>query len=277
MLKDITVHVDAGRASAARVDVACALAKAQGARLVGVFVITPPDIPPYLESQVGNEVIEAQYESARAEAQNAKAYFEKTASGLGIEHEWRITEGITADVLAQHVRYSDMIVVGQNDPDERLFTGGGAMPDELIMGAGRPVLVVPYVGSYPTVGSHVMVAWDASVQAARAVKDSLDILRQAQRVSVMVINPDNNAAGGNPLPGADLATYLARHGITVDAQHINSSDIDPANMLLSRAADEGIDLMVMGAYGHARWREIVMGGVTREFLLHMTMPVLMAH
>ena len=146
----------------------------------------------------------------------------------------------------------------------------------MILSCGRPVLVIPYVGNFETIGKHVIVAWDASPIAAGAVHDSLPFLKAAKSVTVLAVNPKDGDDETGDLPGADICAHLARHGVNVEAKHIQS-DLDPGNMLLSRAADSGADLIVMGAYGHARWTEIVFGGVTNHFLSHMTVPTLMSH
>ena len=140
----------------------------------------------------------------------------------------------------------------------------------------RPVLVVPYVGTYPRVGEQVLVAWDASREAARAVADALPVLQAAQRVVVLSANPDSGGKHGE-VPGADIARHLARHGVRVDVQRLDSKEVAVADMLLNRISDEGIDTLVMGAYGHARVRELWLGGVTRHLMRSMTVPVLASH
>ena len=149
----------------------------------------------------------------------------------------------------------------------------------MVLASGRPVLVVPYVGTYPRVGDRVMIAWDASREAARAVADALPLLQAAQQVITLSANPDSGGRSDRhgDLPGADIARHLARHGVRVEAQRLSAKEISIADMLLNRIADEGIDLLVMGAYGHARVREIWLGGVTRRLMQHMTVPVFISH
>ena len=149
----------------------------------------------------------------------------------------------------------------------------------MVLASGRPVLVVPYVGTYPRVGERVMIAWDASREAARAVADSLPLLQAAQQVVTLSANPDTGGRSDRhgEIPGADIARHLARHGVRVEAQRLNAKEVSIADMLLNRIADEGIDLLVMGAYGHARVREIWLGGVTRSLMQYMTVPVFISH
>ncbi len=122
-----------------------------------------------------------------------------------------------------------------------------------------------------------MVAWDASREAARAVSDALPILERASSVAVVSVNPRSRDFGHGDVPGADIALHLARHGVKVDVQRIETRDLDVGNALLSHVASESADLLVMGGYGHSRLREMVLGGATRTILGEMTVPVLMSH
>ena len=178
--------------------------------------------------------------------------------------------------MSIRARYFDLTIVGQGDPDDDLFMGDHEMPDRLILNSGRPVLIIPYIGAGNTINQNVMVAWDAGQQASRAVHDALPVLKAADNVTVMVINPKGGDQGTGDLPGADIAEHLSRHGVNAEADHV-ISDLDPGDMLLSRAADKSIDLLVMGTYGHARWTELILGGVTSHIFKHMTVPVLTSH
>ena len=177
-------------------------------------------------------------------------------------------------MVALHARYADLVVLGQPDSEN----GGevdAQVPEDVVLSAGRPALVVPYIGAGEEIGKRVLIAWDGGREAARAVNDALPLLEKAEFVAVLVVNPSQGAHGEEP--GADIALHLARHGIAVEAQHIEVRDLSTGNALLSRLADEAIDLLVMGAYGHSRLREMVLGGVTREVFQQMTVPVLMSH
>jgi len=139
------------------------------------------------------------------------------------------------------------------------------------------VLVVPYAGTFSAPGQRVLVAWNASPQATRAVNDALPLLARAAKVTILAINPAGGSRGHGEVPGADIALHLARHGVRAEATHVYADDIEVGDVILSRAADFSADLIVMGAYGHARLREIVLGGATRSLFEHMTAPVFMSH
>ena len=145
------------------------------------------------------------------------------------------------------------------------------------MTSGRPVLAVPYAGDFPVVGERVLVAWNASREAARAVNDALPLLAQAKMVTVLAVNPRFGIRGHGDVPAADIALHLARHGVKAEAAHTASGDIADSQALLSYAADISADLIVAGAYGHSRAREVIFGGMTRTLLREMTVPVLFSH
>jgi nucleotide-binding universal stress UspA family protein len=137
--------------------------------------------------------------------------------------------------------------------------------------------VVPYAGTFKTIGQRVLVAWNAGREATRAVNDALPLLEGAAKVTVLAINPHGGLRGHGEVPGADIALHLARHGVRAEASAIKSDDVEIGALLLSQAADLNADLIVMGAYGHSRLREVVLGGATREILRSMTVPVLLSH
>jgi nucleotide-binding universal stress UspA family protein len=250
-------------------------ARRHDAHLTGLYVVTLPEIPPFVQDEISAEIIDAQINEALNEGQKVLGGFEKQAAAEGLAFEARLVKGLPAETLSNHARCFDLLVVGQYDPDDEGLYAMDDMPDRIIMVTGCPVLVVPYAGSFPVVGDNVIVSWDASRQASRAINDGISVLETAKEVKVLSINPADKALGD--MPGADVCLHLARHGIKAKAQHITARDIDAAVMLLSRRCDAGADLIVMGAYGHARWREIALGGFTRHMLAHMTVPVLMSN
>ena len=276
-LKDIMVHVDGREAAGRRVEAAVALAAANDARLTGIYAVPSMNLPGYAEVQIAAEVLAAHAEQVEETAKETRRAFEDRVGKAGVGVEWRSGEADPADLLALHGRYADIVVIGQPEPDTGLLMGGDDLPDRVFMDVGRPVLLIPYAGDFPTIGKRVMVAWDGSRTATRAVHDAMPFLERADAVSIMCVNPPKGANGLGDLPGADIAAHLARHGIKAEADHIHSKDVPVADMLASRAADFGADLMVMGAYGHARVREMILGGVTRAMLESMPVPVLMSH
>lgn len=270
-IKDILVHVGTS-ARQGCVDVAAALATEHGAHVMGVHVTTPPDIPPYIEAQLGAEVIDAQVRFAENVAAEAKAAFDQGLSANDISTEWRTLRGDLVEGIQAYGRYADLVIVGQVNPDEPALSLSEDVAGRLALSLGRPVLAVPYAGAFGAVGKRVIVAWDGSRAAARAMGDALALMQNADEVRVLSINAADGDYGVH-----DAVAHLARHGVKAAAHAVQAHDMEPGAMLLSHAADFGADLVVMGAYGHARWRELVMGGMTQHILEHMTVPVLMSH
>jgi nucleotide-binding universal stress UspA family protein len=175
-----------------------------------------------------------------------------------------------------NARYSDLVIAGQRERDADDDAGlAPEFVDELVLSCGRPVLLVPYAGRFRDTGRRVLVAWNASSEAARAVADALPLLARAESVNIVVFEPGRAGDHGEE-PGADAALYLARHGVKATVSKYGGSGVDIGSQILSRAADLGADLIVMGAYGHSRMRELILGGATRTILESMTAPVLMS-
>lgn len=277
-LKDILVVIDPSGPSTTRLDVAARLAAQHDAHLTGLFVTAPPQIPGYVAGQLGVDVMQVQERMARELAERAEAAFRAQVerAGIGSRAEWRTARGLPTKVAAVHGRYADLVVVGQIDPENRPDFPV-VEPEDLLFDVGRPLLVVPYAGGVQSVGRHVLVAWNASREAARAVNDALPLLEKASKVTILAVNPAPGPDGLGDAPGADIALHLARHGVKAEADHLIVPDLDPADVLLNRLADLSADLLVMGGYGHSRLRERILGGATRHIMRHMTVPVLVSH
>ncbi len=278
-LKDILVHLDDSKACDGRVEAAIRLARSHDARLTGLYIIGAPSLPTFVDAQLPEEFIREEQQRLEDSTEKAKARFVEAVDKAGLIADCRIDDESREPValaFARHARYVDLAVVGQPDPDEDQLPGS-PLVENAFLSSGRPALVVPYIGAPEAMGTRVIVAWDASREAARAVNDALPILAKAKSVMVLAVNPRGGTREDGRQPGADIALHLARHDITVESKVANAEDIDTGDIILSRAADEGADLLVMGGYGHSRLREMVLGGVTRHMLRHMTIPVLMSH
>jgi nucleotide-binding universal stress UspA family protein len=273
--KTILVHITPDERCATRVESAIRLALRFDAHLVALYTLEHFVLPSYLLVQVGEEIIQDQKEAAAAEMERAKADFIRRTSSAGIGNvEWRTASDDPVDAMVLHARYADLAVLGQSVVTDNLDIATG-LPARVTLAAGRPVLILPSIGSFPTTGTRVLVAWDASREATRAVTDAIPLLKLASNVHVMSVDPRRGKHGC--MPGADIGLFLARHGVHVEVTTDPGADIDVGNELLSRAADLSADLIVMGGYGHTRLREWVLGGATRTILQSMTVPVLMSH
>lgn len=283
-LKDIVVILEAGPAGERRLAAAVALAADHGAHLIGLSIIEPLDLSGYFSPAISGYIAvdamqaleERHREATTATAKRDEAAFRDACGRAGISFEWRLLEGEAGEVATLNARYADLVIAGQVDPENPPAGGFARLPEELALASGRPVLFVPYAGRFDSLGKQVLVAWNRMRESTRAVNDAMPLLARAQKVTVLSINPQRGEDAGE-LPGADIALHLARHGVKAEASYTVAEDIDVGSALLSRAADLGADLIVMGCYGHSRTRELILGGATREVLRHMTVPVLMSH
>lgn len=285
MFKDILVHLDDGPRSSTRLKVAVDLARRYGAHLTGIFILDIPSSDlfygagmPYAGGGGMSEMVNSLRADQAARADVIEQEFQAAVQLQGLENEWRLVEGDTVALLALHARYADLTVVGQPNADEP-FKGPGAdaVLVNVMLSSGRPIIAVPYAGEFERIGDRVLVAWNASREATRAVNDALPLLQQAKSVTVLAVNPRHGIDGHGDVPAADICLHLARHGVKAEAAHTVAKDISEGDALLSYAADLGVDLIVTGGYGHSRAREMVFGGVTRTLLQEMTVPMLMSH
>lgn len=277
--RSILVHLDIDRGCPGRVAAAVELATRLDAHLIGLYPTAEYVMPAFAAGGLPAEVLAMQRRQAVARAESGLAAFREAAERGGAAHEARLepcTDVDVPDVLSLHLRYADLAILGQPDPQDPASPGRSLL-ENVVLASGRPALIVPFIGAAKPPGEKVMVAWDGGREAARAVADALPLLKAARSVTVMVVNASRGSGNHGEEPGADIATHLARHGVTVEVHHSEASDISIGDVLLSRISDEGTDLLVMGAYGHSRLRELVLGGVTRTLLGHMTVPVLMSH
>lgn len=270
-IKDIIVHqaddIHADRALKAGV----ILAKQCDARLTGVHGLHYPELPTYIEAQLPDDIIERARQEVRTRSEARQKTFEGAIVREGISGEFRIMEGDAAEAMTLCGRYADLLVVGQPDPDHPAATDG--LPEVLLFGAGRPVLVVPYTGEQRQIGRRIMIAWNATREATRAVHDAMPILEKADEVIVFSIISEYR----DHIVGAEINTHLVRHGVNATPKHVIAPDKQVGDSLLSAIADHDIDLLVMGGYGHSRLRELTFGGATRTILHSMTCPVMMSH
>lgn len=276
--KTLLVHVDMSKHAATRIELAAQLAITHDAHLIGAAMtgisrivfqdnpIRPPD--PVLLHHV---------EALRDHARQALQHFEDSVHLAGVTSvESRLIDDDPSAGMGLQTHYADLAVIGQFDPDDPVPGLMSDFPASVLMQSAHPVLIVPFVTESIKPFSRVMVAWDASMTASRAVTGALPLLRMASVVDVVVFNASAQDEAHGELPGSDLALYLARQGVSVNVIS-RRTDIDIGNALLSLCADQESDLLVMGGYGHTRFREILLGGTTRTVLESMTLPVLMAH
>ena len=277
--KTILVQLSNPRRADVVLSVAARVAERFNAHLIGFNVAHALAHAPSAPTLLGPEDFAAFQAIDDEEAARLEAAFDEVTRNRAFIAEWRNVEAVGMEPITaviEHGRAADLIVASQSDPDWEL-SGFFDAPERLALESGRPVLVVPYAGRFGDIGKRVMVAWSGKREGARAVFDALPLLKAADAVTLLcVVGKDADGESGQ-LPGAEIAASLARHGVKVTVQKSIADEIGVADELLARLADNGSDLLVMGAYGHSRLREMVFGGVTRHILGHMTVPTLMSH
>jgi nucleotide-binding universal stress UspA family protein len=275
--KTVLVHLSDTRRADAVLEPAVRLATRHNSHLIGLHVQASVPAPP-VPLPYGSDVVRAVAAGQQKETDEIAATFARMTANQPFVAEWRVEKGPhidPAEVVMGHSRAADLIIAGQTDPDWDLSPLLD-FPERLALESGRPVLVVPYIGRYPDPGRNAVISWKAGRESARAVFDALPLLRGAETVQILEIKERGDERPALA-PDTSIAAALARHGIKPSVRTSIAGEISVGDEILSRLADMGADLLVMGAYGHSRMREMVFGGVTRHIFRHMTVPVLFSH
>jgi nucleotide-binding universal stress UspA family protein len=272
--RDILVVVGNAEGVERRLAVAAALAKPAERRITGLFTTGLPSAAAYADLQGWAVLVDTYMAAQRADAAKAEAAFRETARRLKLAADWQSREGDLTETIVALARLHDLVVLGQPDPD---VTGNLMRPEEVVLAAGRPVLLVPYAGDFAELGRNVLVAWSGTRESARALHDAMFLLEAAETVTVLEVDRPGGETGVEDRTAAAVVAALKRRGVAANAETTVSDGTPVADIILSAAADKLADLVVMGAWGHSRLREFVLGGVSRGILAEMTVPVLMSH
>lgn len=274
-LRDVIVHVDASPAASDRLDYAAEFARRHDAHLTALYVVDVP-VPAVadFDGALMAQLMEQQRTLALAEAGRVAARVAEVFRREQLRGGWLQVEGYTPEQVTAHARHADLTILSQPQTDGRRAEEWRLF-EMVLFGAGRPVLLVPRAGRFPGTSDRILLGWDASREATRALHDALPLLSRASAVTVYTAAA--RGRGQHELPSADIAAHLARHGLQVEVEQGADEGLPPGDMLLARAREIGADLLVVGGYGHSRLRETVFGGVTRHLLQRMTLPVLMSH
>ena len=280
MIRDIVVNLGIVATNSSAKDptgeFAISIADTFKAHVLGIAFSYEPIIPSAMLGGIPPEIIEAERRESDGKARAAIAHFDAAANRAGVSAESRmITAGIAgaAEQLGRLARRFDLAVVGQVQRGE---TDPADVVDEgVLFNSGRPVIFVPYIQKGGLKLDRVMICWDGSRAATRAIADAMPFLKKAKQVEIVMVA--SKKAKDDEIPGVDLAQHLARHGLKIDVKRITATETDVGSTILSYAADSSADMIVMGGYGHSRLREFILGGVTRGLLESMTVPVLMSH
>jgi nucleotide-binding universal stress UspA family protein len=276
MIKDLVVKLTAGTDRDHAAEFAISIAEAFKAHIAGIAFAYDPVIMPGVMDGVTAAWVDTQRDANRAAAEVAIEKFEAAVKREGLSAEHRLLEaslGSAANLFGRIARRFDLSVVGQMDPariaPDNLFV------ESALFESGRPTIVVPYIQKHGLRLDRVLVCWDGSRSAARATADAMPFLQRGKAIEIITVSRGRSNEG--EIPGADIGQHLARHGLKVEVKRLVAEDADVANTILSYAADCASDFIVMGAYGHSRLREFILGGATRGILESMTVPAFMSH
>ncbi|MFT5393740.1 MAG: nucleotide-binding universal stress UspA family protein [Gammaproteobacteria bacterium] len=273
MIRNILVHVDVSKRSQMRVECAVQLARSMDARVDGVFVFPPAPISAYLagagDGAAAAHVVQEAMREAQIHCDQRRSAFEAAVGTVG--GAWFEADGPVVKMLCEHAYRYDLVVLGQHDyaiGEASLFSS----TEGVVLESGRPVLIIPEVTARPSVATQVLIAWTPSREATRSVHDAMPLLRNAGSVVLVTFNADEARSSSGPA----MVAHLGAHGVNATHRNLECDD-DVGKALLSCAAEHESDLIVMGAYGHSRLRELVFGGATRDVLKNMDVPVLMSN
>jgi nucleotide-binding universal stress UspA family protein len=276
MFKDIITYLSVSKGNEAIADFAVSVASTLEAHITGIAMVFVLNTPGASMGYLPLEKIEPQQREYEAAAKTARDHFAAATARAGVSAAPQLLHtsfAKAANLFGRIARGFDLAIVGQAKPDgnavERMIS------ESTLFESGRPVIIVPYIQKAPIKLDRIMVCWDGSRSAARAVADAMPFLERAKNVEVVVVT--NERGKRDEIEGADIGQHLARHGLNVEVTRITHGNLDVADALLSHSVDASADFMVMGGYGHSRLREFVLGGVTRTILRTMTLPTLMSH
>ncbi len=285
-LKDLLVHVDQTEDSLVRLRLAVDLAIRHGSHLTALYVRewNRDQLDRRKSAELGlvsaeglhslDRSIEA---SMQAAAEQLRSTLAALTRGRAVEAELQTVDGVAVEVVPQYARYADLCILGR-DLSEGPASVDYTFSEQLLFVTGRPVLFVPAVGSLPTLGRHIVVAWNSSRPAARSLNDALPLFEHAERTTVLMVNPAGFIGAHHAPPGERIVEHLRRHGAAAEAVQMDDvASGSIADALQAKAHALGADLLVAGAFGHPRLWEKLLGGVTHDLMMRMSLPIFMSH
>lgn len=267
MIRNVVVQLGEDGRRDERIAAAFSVARRFDGHVLGLYPLVRPQTPNLVEVSLADFTAREWARRQEAARQTQKAFL-AAAGAAGLRADARAEEGLPEEVLVDWGRTADLVVLGQPVETEEQRPA-----EELVLGLGRPVLMTPYAGDFTSVGQSVAVAWNGTREAARALQSAMPFLLHSRKATLIGVDLEGRARASIER----LAPNLARHGVDVRLELIPSGGLSVGDVILNAVADLSADLLVMGAYGHSRTRELVFGGATRSLFGHMTVPTLFAH
>ncbi|OFX13014.1 MAG: hypothetical protein A2516_05180 [Alphaproteobacteria bacterium RIFOXYD12_FULL_60_8] len=272
-LRDILVYMDDTPSAGVRLDAAIGLAQVHGAQVAGLFVRTPSQVPHWMVAPLGPDVVEVHAEFIRRAEVRAEAVFRTRIESAGLEADWHSVEGDRDEMLVRIGRSTDLVVMGRAPSGKKIDLEKRFIAN-VVLALGRPVLVI--AAPAPTlVGRNILVAWDGSREASRALNDAIALLRKADTVTVMTVGESDGGCLNEETPA--VCRHLKLHGVRATTWEADEDDGVKGKLLLAKASEIGADLIVCGAYGRSSLKDLVLGGTTRYLLRHAPISLLMSH
>jgi nucleotide-binding universal stress UspA family protein len=285
-LKDLLVYSDQSEHAFERLHLAADLARRHQSRMTALFVreLNPAQRHEQSIAELGqgsSQVIARTnrniHKTIDKSIKRLRSRLEEIGRNYQLEVEWRCLDGVGSVLVPQHARFADLCILSQDVSTAPTATGY-TFSEELLFVAGRPVIFIPARGHFETLGRHILVAWNSSRAATRSVNDALPLIERAEQVTVLAVNPTEFAERYGALPPDQMVEHLRRHGATVTGIWLNNVSTESiAGAVQAEAHKVGADLIVAGAFGHPRLWEKLMGGVTRDLLARMSLPLLMSY
>ena len=276
--RNIAVHLDTSKRAQVRLDIALRMAKQFDGQVTAIFAVFIPE-PQTFYVMAGSAEYYAECELTRVRhAAEIERLFHAELKRAAVAGRWIVASEHDDLSASRYGRCADLIIAAQDDPSDPESFVGDHFTERLIMTSGRPVLLIPYAGHFQTIGKQVMVAWDGSREATRAVHDALPFLKRAESVTIVTVNEASNRPPIDEISSEAIASTLTQHGVKVARKALEDvHEHSIGDVFLSYVSRLGADLLVMGAYGHSRWQELVLGGATRSVLKAATVPVLFSY
>ncbi len=279
MLGRIALDLTRDPDQAARIQAAIHLAAHHKAELIGVC--TTPQTPRYMYNKAGvpDKIMATLFKRIEEEKIETQEHFLKEAAAAGIKAQCRMPKGPIDEVLALQARFSDLLIMSQTDNAESAWAIQASIVESVITSAGRPVLMIPYIGAtqHP-IGQHILFCWDYGRRAARALADAAPLLSMASKLTILTVDPQPEMLRSRGVEPDDLQAYCAEHGYPVPEEvHKSSKGTSIGSAILNTATDYSCDLVVMGIYNRSRVREWILGGTSKTLLESMTVPILFSH
>ena len=273
----IVVHLDCGKCRSERLDLAVRVAAEFDARLVGLFALDLYAGMP-AAADAGSILVEAELQRREACLSEAQAEFMEKCAALSVNAEWQFSEDDAAKEVALAACCADLVIIGQTHPATRANDGVSAsFAADVVLTAGKPVLIVPHTGHFDGIGKRTLVAWNAAPESRRAMMDALPVLERSEAVEVVSFEEGGDHLDPDENDRLAVHAYLHDHGVNATVTRHSSEDFPPGELILSQALDDHADCIVMGANGEPREKGAMLGSATRTVMNFMTVPVIMSH